>query len=165
MAHPSPQAANKAVKQDETQEDKSPGPLSNDIHPPPTILNIDLVRILERNLSRDAPKAAAAAGEPQEQEFLPGGVPNIGPSKTMHLQMTPMVRLAAIQMRLLLVLKDAHRVASTREAHCMFCHGSITGTLNSGSPGVACQESCHELFRYDVSVCLWHEYALRHSGI
>lgn len=44
------------------REDKpSAGPLSDDIHPPPTILNIDLVRMLDRHLSR--PPAAAAAEE------------------------------------------------------------------------------------------------------
>lgn len=45
------------------REDKpSAGPLSDDIHPPPTILNIDLVRMLDRHLSR-APAAATAAEE------------------------------------------------------------------------------------------------------
>lgn len=51
------------------REDKpSAGPLSDDIHPPPTILNIDLVRMLDRHLSRAPPAAAAAAAEER-----PGG--------------------------------------------------------------------------------------------
>jgi hypothetical protein len=109
-ANPNNQAANNKAR-----DDKPPaGPLSDEIHPPPTILNIDLVRMLERHLRDLNPKtqeekpqpassagAAAAAdkaegaaqpGTPSERgRRCPGGVPDIGPARTMHLQMMPMV--------------------------------------------------------------------------
>lgn len=117
MEHANPLAASK-TKQDDKQP--PPGPLSDDIHPPPTILNIDLVRMLERHLSRDSfkpekpdaapdrPGAGAGTGgdkggegggrvseqgcdssSSKQQRRL--GVPDIGPTRTMHLRMTPMV--------------------------------------------------------------------------
>jgi hypothetical protein len=110
-ANPNPSGNKGANKEDKP----AAGPLSDDIHPPPTILNIDLVRMLERHLSRDANRTGvedkgagcekgvgaseggAKAGEQQgcERARKPAaaavGVPDIGPTRTMHLQMTPMV--------------------------------------------------------------------------
>lgn len=139
MDHANPSAAAK-TKQDDKQP--PPGPLSDDIHPPPTILNLDLVRMLERHLTRDSAglqgpgrpdtaAAAAAAAQDRDRDRTQGsdregapsgraseqgcdssggggrqqqrrgpcvaGVPDIGPTRTMHLQMIPMVRRRAGQ--------------------------------------------------------------------
>jgi hypothetical protein len=63
LDHPNPNPAGSKGRDDKP----SAGPLSDDIHPPPTILNLDLVRMLDRHLSR-APATAAAA-----EDARPGG--------------------------------------------------------------------------------------------
>lgn len=121
-ANPNPSGNKGANKEDKP----AAGPLSDDIHPPPTILNIDLVRMLERHLSRVGRTGAedkgaacdkgvgeggAKAGEQQgcERARKPAaaaaGVPDIGPTRTMHLQMTPMV--SALAASLIWGIKEA----------------------------------------------------------
>lgn len=148
LDHPNPTTTRRATATNPTggagEADKAAGqqpgqrPLADDIHPPPTILNIDLVRMLERHLARDAlpplrnsNAAAAAAADNSNDKAMGGGgdaaaaaagggacsagveggaaaqhemrgaagcrrdsfVPDIGPNRTTHLQMTPMVSL------------------------------------------------------------------------